>query len=56
MAESKREGLVIITDHPVIAEADRERLYTSIHTSLTKPIGLFNKVHIDIRLNLFRQV
>lgn len=56
MAELKREGLGTITHHPIIAEADREKLYTSIHPSPTIPNGLFNKIHFDIRLYFFRQV
>lgn len=48
MAELKRERLGTITHHPVIAEADREKLYTSVHLSSTTPNYLFNKVHFDI--------
>lgn len=31
MAELKKEGIGTITHHPVIAEANREKLYTPIH-------------------------
>ncbi|XP_062591867.1 uncharacterized protein LOC134253355 [Saccostrea cucullata] len=55
VAELKREGLGSIVHHPVTAETDRTKLYTSVYLNPATPSGLFNKVHFDIRLYFFRR-
>lgn len=57
LAEVKRLGLHVsdIEHYPVIDEADREKLYSSIYLTPDTPIGLANKVQFDIRLYFCRR-
>lgn len=43
MAEMKRMGLAVVDHHPVINEADRLKLYTSMFMNLETPLGLAHR-------------
>jgi hypothetical protein len=55
LAETKRVGKGDVEHYPIISESDIQKLYTSMHLSITTPQGLFNKVQFDVRMFFCRR-
>ena len=55
MADLKREGKGSVDHHPVISDADLQKIYNSMYLDIATPAGLLNKVQMDVRLYFFRR-
>ena len=55
MLELKAAGKGEIEHKKVISEADRDKLYSSMHMNPNTPYGLANKVQFDVRMFFFRR-
>ena len=51
----KKAGKAEINHYPEISEEDRQKLYTSLFFNTQTPVGLYNKVHFDVRYYFSRR-